>query len=110
MKDDDIVRLDNLNSVRAITRRNAIRVMCVSVLAGAMGGGLFAALVYAFRGPDLLWLAYASAIIFTSIGIHQAIGWYRHYRSIGQQLAALEVRVRNGETIYGSQVQFHSYR
>lgn len=108
MEDDDIVRVENLRSVRAITRRTARRVIVLSVLAGALGGGLFALLVYAFTGPSQLWLAFASAAIFTGLGLHQAINWYGHYRGIGQQLDALEDRVQSGETIYGSQVRFHS--
>ena len=110
MEDDDVVRLENLSSVRAITHRTAVRVMAVSVLAGSLGGGLFAVVVYAFTGPNQLWLAYASVVIFTALGLYQAINWYRHYRSIGKQLDALEHRVRSGETIYGSQVRFDSYR
>ena len=110
MEDDDIVRMDNLRSVRAITRRTAKRVIALSVLAGAVGGGLFAILLYAFTGPSQLWLAYTSAAIFTGLGLHRAINWHKHYRSIGQQLDALEDRVRSGETIYGAQVRFHSYR
>ena len=110
MEDDDIVRTESLISVRAVTRRMAVRVIVASVLAGALGGGLFAVLVYAFAGPSQLWLAYASAAIFTGLGLYQAMGWYRHYRSIGRQLDVLEDRVRCGETIYGSQVRFHSYR
>ena len=110
MKDDDIVQLDDLSTVRAITRRTSLRVIGVSVLTGALGGGLFGAMVYAFRGPELLWLAYACVAVFTGLGLLEAIKWCRHYRIIGQQLSALEIRVRNGETIYGSQVKFQSYR
>ena len=110
MEDDDIVRTESLISVRAVTRRMAVRVIVASVLAGALGGGLFALLVYIFAGPSQLWLAYASAAIFTYLGLHQAMSWYKHYRSIWRQLDVLEDRVRSGETIYGSQVRFHSYR
>ena len=40
MEDDDIVRTESLSSVRAITHRTAVRVIVVSVLVGALGGGL----------------------------------------------------------------------
>ena len=109
MEDDDIVRIANLNSVRAVTRRTAARVMALSVMIGLLGGGLFAVLVYVLSGADELWLALASAAIFTALGLYQAFNWLRHYRNIRQQLDALEHRVRNGEIIYGSQVRFHSH-
>jgi hypothetical protein len=110
MEDDDIVQLEDLATVRAITSRAARRTLIVAALIGPAAGLLVFGLVYALYGSERLDVAYLIGGLFSLLGIPQFVHWFRHYRSIAQQLDAVERRVKNGERIYGSQVGFHSYR
>lgn len=108
MDTDDIVDREVISRVRAVTAGQARRVVAVAVLAGLVGGALMAAIVYWLYGSQ----AKAAVVlgVFVLLGLWQAIHWGRHYRSILGQLEVLERRVASGETVYGSQVRFHSYR
>lgn len=110
MEDADIVDKQSVHRVRVITRRTARRLVFVALLAGVVAGLLGAGLVYAVYGPERLMATWWVLAVFPALGFYQALHWWRHYRSIFQQLDALEARVERGEILYGSQVKFHSYR
>ena len=110
MEDSDVVDTPSVERVRTITKRTARRVVAVAVLAGLSGGLLMAALVYAVYDLDRLAATWWALAVFPALGVYQAVHWHRHYRSILQQLDALEARVQCGAVVYGSQVKFHSYR
>jgi uncharacterized membrane protein YqjE len=108
MEDNDIVDKQSVGRVRAITKRTALRVVLLSVLVGLGAGLLMALVVYAVYGAERV--ASTALAVFPVIGLYQAVHWLRHYRCIFRQLDALEARVANGEVVYGSQVEFRSYR
>ncbi|KRA74502.1 hypothetical protein ASD78_13645 [Lysobacter sp. Root667] len=110
MEDNDIVRLEDLAAMRAATSRTARRTLLVAALVGPAAGLIVLAVVYLLYGQERLDLGYIAAGIFALLAVPQFMHWFRHYRSISRQLDALEIRVKNGERIYGSQAGFHSYR
>jgi len=110
MEDADVVDKQSVGRVRAVTRSTARGVVLVALLSGAAAGLLAWGLVYVVYGSERLTTTWFALAVFPALGIYQAVHWWRHYRSILQQLDALEARVEGGEVVYGSQVKFHSYR
>lgn len=108
MDENDIVDLRSIARARSITTNQARRVVTAAFLTGVAGGILAAAVAY--WAYDRLATASVMFGVFTLLGAWQAIHWTRHYRNIMRQLDGLERRVAHGETIYGPQVKFHSYR
>jgi len=109
MDNDDIVQIQDVAAVRASvlqTRRK--------VLIAAVATPLLAALTVFLIAYQLSSLGSAASLllagIFLLLGIPVLIHWLRHYQSILRQLDALDRRVSSGETVYSSQVAFHSYR
>ena len=110
MDESDVVTIQTVARVRAVTAREARRVLLVAALAGPAAAAFVLAIAYAVYGALQTGVAAIVAGAFVLIGIQQVVHWARHYRSIGLQLDALEHRVADGELVYGSQVKFHSYR
>jgi hypothetical protein len=110
MEDGDIVQLEDLATVRAITSNSARRTLLIAAFSGPAAGLLALGLVFALYGSERLAVAYLMVGLFCLLGIAQFVHWFRHYRSITRQLDAVERRVKSGERVYGSQVGFHSYR
>src|SRR4249919_2313330 len=106
MEESDIVHLEDLAAVRVVTSRSARRTLLVAGLAGPVAGLAVLAIVYLLYGHERLDVGYIVAGVFALLAIPQFAHWFRHYRSIMRQLDALELRVKNGERIYGSQVGF----
>jgi hypothetical protein len=108
MSNDDVVCAEDLEVVRAKvvrTRRKVMIAAVVTPLAAAPFAGFF---VYYLMFQDLA-VSGLVAGVFVLLGVPVLIHWWRHYRSIFLQLDLLDQRVRSGETVYGSQVAFHSY-
>ena len=108
MSNDDVVRAEDLAVVRAEVVRARRKVMIAAVvtpLAAALVAGF---LVYYLLFQDLA-VSGLFAGVFVLLGVPVLIHWWRHYRNIFRQLDLLDQRVRSGETVYGSQVAFHSY-
>jgi hypothetical protein len=110
MDDSDVVTLETLKRVRAITTREARRVLLVAALAGPIAGAFALLVAYAVYGALQPGVAMIVAGAFVLIGVQQVVHWARHYRSIMRQLDALGIRMSGGELVHGSQVRFHSYR
>jgi hypothetical protein len=110
MEDSDIVQLEDLAVVRSAVARAARRTLLVAALAGPIGGAVVLGVVYLLYGSEQMDVGYLVAGIFALFAIPQFIHWSRHYRSIRHQLDSLELRIKNGERICGSQVGFRSYR
>ena len=109
MDNDDIVQIQDVAAVRASvlrTRRKA--------LAAAVVTPVLAALLVFLLAHHLTSLGTAASFVlaaaFLLLGAPVFIHWLRHYQSVLGQLEALDRRVSSGETVYGSQVAFHSYR
>ena len=109
MSNDDVVRAEDLAAIRAIVGRARRRVMIAAVLTPIVAGLTVALIIYYLKAPSL---AVSGLIlgIFVLLGVPVLIHWRRHYRIIFKQLDALEHRVSGGEIVYGSEVEFHSYR
>lgn len=110
MEDSDIVQLEDLDAVRRATGRSARRALLVAALAIPAAAAIAFALVYFLYGSDRLAVGYVLAAVIALLAAYQLARWRRHYRSINEQLDALQIRVKNGERVLGSQVRFHSYR
>ena len=106
MEDSDIVELEDLAHVRHVTKRLARRMVLGHAVAILVFAAAAFALVYAIYGSERIVAGYVSAAMFSLLVLYQLIRWSRHYQSIDAQLVALELRVKNGERIYGSQVKF----
>ncbi|AER55001.1 hypothetical protein DSC_01740 [Pseudoxanthomonas spadix BD-a59] len=107
MDSSDRVSLEDLAEVR-----RALSVMSRrSLIAATAGGLIFSALavvawlwLHPGEPSTAVFLAVATYLLF---GLPLLVRWLRHWRKIRRQLAAVEVKVRAGEVVYGSQVQFH---
>ena len=110
MDPDDIVDLDSVARVRAITKREARIVVLLSPFVGILAGIVCAGLVLWIKGPQETVGAAIAFVAFSLIGVGHAIHWLRHYRCIFRQLDVVERSVARGEQIYGSQVKFYSYK
>jgi hypothetical protein len=106
MDSSDRVTLEDLADVH-----RAVSVMRSRSLIAAAAGGFFfsglAALAWLWLHPGepsaAVFLAAATYVVF---GLPLLLYWMRHWRKIRQRLADIELRVRAGEVVYGSQVQF----
>jgi len=109
MNNDDIVQIQDVAAVRASVLQARRK-----VLAAAVATPLLAALLVFFIAYFLSSLGSSASLFlaasFVLLGVPVFIHWQRHYRSVLRQLDALDHRVSSGETVYGSQVAFHSYR
>jgi hypothetical protein len=106
MDTSDRVTLSDLDQVRGVVARMRNR----SVLASALGGLLFSAMVAAaclWRHPTEISIAIVlAAATYLLFGVPLLIHWVRHWRKIARRLSEVEAQVRAGEVVYGSQVQF----
>jgi len=109
MDNDDIVQAQDVASVRASVLQARRK-----VLATAVATPLIAALLVFFTSYCMSSLGSSVSLFFATIfallGVPVFIHWQRHYQSILRQLDVLDRRVSSGETVYGSQVAFNSYR
>lgn len=106
MDSSDRVSLDDLSEVR-----KAVSVMRLrSVLAAAVGGVIFSGFVVAtwlwLRPGEVSAAAFLAAATYLLFGLPLLVHWVRHWRKIHRRLAEVEQRIRAGEVVYGSQVQF----
>lgn len=108
MDADDIIGTEDLVAVKASTVRVRRRVLGGTAATVAVASVLVGAGAY-FLGLHSIPAAIFVGLAFASAGSLYCLSWWRHYRSIFQQLESLEQRVRSGEVVYGSQVKFHSY-
>ena len=109
MDNNDIVQIQDVAAARALVLLARRKVLATAVIAPL----LVAFLVFlAVRYLTSLGAAasFILAAIFVLLGIPVLIHWLRHYQSILRQLDVLDHRVSRGETVYGSQMAFHSYR
>ena len=109
MDNDDILQAEDVATARASVVQTRRKVLVAAVVTPL----LIAILV--FLAAHYLTSLGAAASLFPAaapvlLGIPAFIHWLRHYQSILRQLDALDHRVSSGETLYGSQVVFHSYR
>ena len=109
MSNDDVIRAEDLATVRVVVSRLRRRVMIAAVLTPIVAGLTVALIIYYLKVPSL---AVSGLIvgIFVLLGVPVLIHWRRHYRIIFKQLDILEQRINRGEIVYGSEVEFHSYR
>ncbi|WP_437839901.1 hypothetical protein [Sorangium sp. So ce1153] len=110
MEDSDIIKLDNLDRVRSIAARTARRVLVTVALSWLAIAALMAVFAYALYGPVRVVIACIAGGVSVVLGLFHVVHWVRHYRAVMRQLDELEHRIKKGEIVYGSQVQFHSYR
>jgi hypothetical protein len=106
MDNSDRVTLGDLEQVRDVVGRMRRR----SVLAAALGGPFFSAVVAIaslWQHPTEIAVAIVlAAATYLLLGIPLLIHWVRHWRKIARRLSQIEAQVRAGEVVYGSQVQF----
>lgn len=109
MQNDDIVRIKDLFAVRASVLRARRRVLVTAFVTPLLCTLLLLLLLYRFTS-----LGGTASLVLISVfvigGIAVFVHWQRHYRSVLQQLDALDRKVSGGEVVYASQVAFHSYR
>jgi hypothetical protein len=110
MSDSDLLSLQDVYDATAAVHRIYRRVMTVVVASNLLLGLLITFLLLAFASmPYPLAAALGTALALVG-GISSSLHWVRHYRAIFNQLAAVEARLVQGETLLGSEIQFHSYR
>lgn len=109
MDNDDIVQIQDVAAARASVLRARRKVLATAVITP-----LLVALLVFLATHCLTSLGTTASLLLASMfvlfGIPVFIHWLRHYRSILRQLDGLDHRVSSGETVYGSQATFHSYR
>ena len=109
MDNDDILRAEDLAGARAAVLKTRRRVLGVAAVTPLLAALLVWPLVYYLKLHNVVASTFVSAI-FLLLGVPVFVHWWRHYRSILQQLDLIGQRVASGETVYGSKVAFHSYR
>lgn len=109
MGNDDIVQVQDVAAVRAFVLRTRRKVLVTAVATPLLAALLFLFISYYFSSLGSSASLFLAAI-FALLGVPVFIHWHRHYQSILRQLDSLDRRVSSGETVYGSQVAFHSYR
>lgn len=109
MDNDDIVHIQDVAAVRASVLRTRRKVLATAVITP-----LLVAFLAFLAVHHLTSLGAAASLVLAAVfllfGIPVFIHWLRHYQIILRQLDALDHCVSSGETVYGSQVAFHSYR
>src|SRR5690554_4142589 len=109
MDNDDIVQIQDVADVRASVLRTRRRVLAAAVATPVLVALLVFLVAYYFTSLGTA-ASFVLAAAFLLLGVPVFIHWLRHYQSVLGQLEALDHRVSGGETVYGSQVAFHSFR
>jgi Flp pilus assembly protein TadB len=109
MDNDDIVQTQDVAVVRASVLRTRRKALAAAVATPVLAALLIFLLAHYFTSLGTT-ASLALAAVFLLLGVPVLIHWMRHYQSVLEQLEALDHRVLSGETVYGSQVAFHSYR
>ena len=106
MESSDRISLDDLLYVRKTVSVMRSR----SILAAAAGGFIFSALVVTawlwLRPHEVSAAVFLAAATYLLFGLPLLVHWVRHWRRINQRLSDVELRIRAGEVVYGSQVHF----
>ena len=106
MTNTDILTIEDITFVRADTSARSRRTVFATILLAAVAGLALVLLVVLLRGVEDLATGIVAGAAITLAGLVAAFRWYRHYRSVLATLDGLEARVRVGEQIRGSEVQF----
>jgi len=109
MDNDDVLRSEDVADVRIavlqIRRRVLLGTSAVSIIAAVVIG----LVVYYFKFHNVAASTFVAAMFFL-LGAFVVLRWWRHYRSVLEQIDDIAQRVASGETVYGSKVAIHSYR
>ena len=109
MDNDDIGQIQDVAAARASVLKTRHKVLAAAVITPFLAALLVFLIAHYFASlGGAVSLVLATAFVF--LGVPVFIHWLRHYQSILKQLHALDRRVSSGETVYGSEVAFHSYR
>ena len=107
MNEEDRLRQEDLDAAHAVVRRMYKRSMVGAVLGGLLFAAGFASVFYFTRlSHDIDAAIFVGLVGGVVVGVPLAWRWWRHYKSIFQQLDDLRRRVVAGEAVYGSQVVF----
>ncbi|MNN63039.1 hypothetical protein D3C81_1783870 [compost metagenome] len=109
MDNDDIVQIQDIAAARASVLQTRRKVLATALIHPLILALLAFIAVHSITSLDSVASLVLLAVL-VLLGIPVFIHWLRHYESILEQLDALESLVSSGETVYSSQVAFHSYR
>lgn len=108
MDDNDRLSPEDFPTVYAAVTRMRHRSLFTAVAGGFFFSVLCGVLMYCVPKSSTAGVALALGFFtWLVFGLPLTLYWLRHWRSIDKQLRAVERRVRAGEAVYGSQVNFH---
>ena len=103
----DCLSLEDLARARKIVSVMRFRSLLAATAGGLIFSGLVAAVWLWLRPDELPASVFLAAAAYVIFGLPLLLHWVRHWRKIRQRLANVELQIRAGEMVYGSQVQFH---
>ncbi|HPN78824.1 hypothetical protein [Dokdonella sp.] len=109
MDNDDVLKSKDIVVVREWVVKERRRVLSAAAITPIFASLFVWLLVYYLKSHNAS-MSTLGAIAFLLLGVPVFVHWWRHYRSILRQLDLIAQRVASGETVYGSKVEFHSYR
>jgi hypothetical protein len=109
MDNNDVLRAEDVASVRTEVLRARRRVLSVAAAAPILAALLVWIAVYFLKLQNVTVSTFVAAI-FLLLGATVFVHWWQRYRSILVQLDLIAERVASGEAVYGSTVALHLYR
>ena len=106
MTNTDILTIEDITFVRADTSARSRTTVSATILAAAVGGLGLVLLVVLLRGVEDVVTGIVAGSALTLAGLVAAFRCHRYYQSVLAKLDGLEARVKVGEQIRGSEVQF----
>jgi hypothetical protein len=111
MTEEELVDLDTVPHLRRLLWKCLLLTDVKLVGLGLAGGSATAVAVYflKFRNGDFTVPIIVGMLMSLSL-LPNVIHWTRHFLAFLRQLSEIEARVRRGEVIHVSELQFRSYR
>ena len=110
MSQDDRICQEDLDATQAVVRRMYQTAMTAAVLGGLLFAVLCGLAKYFVSADRSLFAALVVGLFgWLFFGVPLALHYWRHYRSIFQQLTQLRQRILAGDVVYGSQFTFHRH-
>jgi hypothetical protein len=109
MDNDDVLRSEDVATVRSAVLKTRRRVLGAAVVTPILAAVFVWLVVYYVKFHNVAASTFVAAI-FLLLGVPVFVHWWRHYRTILRQLDLVAQRVSSGEIVYGSKVAFHYYK
>ncbi|WP_132982889.1 hypothetical protein [Thermomonas haemolytica] len=105
MDNDDILRAEDIADARVTVLKIRRKVLGLTAATSVLAAVAVGIAVYYLKLHNVAASTFVGAI-FLMLGVPTFVHWWRHYRSILEQLDLVAQRVARGELVYGSQVAF----